>query len=584
MPYLRRLPESWQTLACAFLPGVLAGIQMAGLLFFLNPDLPFATGPLVRTILAYGTIWGFFGAALLLPFTWGRNDLARAVLPWSLVLVLVLGALTDWLHASYLSFYMPPGINTRLIKAAVWLSAAALIGFYTALLHSIHRRRYGIRSRLMMALLVLASIYVMVERREAFRPLAQTNPRPSSVELAPRPTLWVVGVDGATLDALLPLAQLGRLPFLASLLEQGAHGRLISYPPRRHAALWTSLGSGKLPYRHGVLDDLTYSATLIDADATLKLAPVGAGITHWGMLGAPSSRVDSGSSHVLNAWEILSRLGVRSAIVGWPLSDPVPERASFAFSDRFFEGRVGSASAHPPELAERGVLFRPVEEDLTLGDELTSAAVRSALRQDLWRESLADFLLDPGGDAGAFFLHLPGLETVSRAYFGAYYSMQFEGKQDTSTQEAANHLISYYQHLDRALQDLVEKIGEPRVLAIVSAYGFDAPRGWTTLPRRIRRRDTWRGSASDAPDGVLILHGRGIAPGAFLDGAEVVDVLPTLLYALGLPIARDLDGRVLTQAFTTASLASQPLAFVPSYETLAEPAEENGTLSADPPE
>jgi hypothetical protein len=478
---------------------------------------------------------------------------------------------------------MPPGINTRLIKAAVWLSAAALIGFYTALLHSLHGRRYGIRSRLMMALLVLASIYVMVERREAFRPLAQSDPRASSVEPAPRPTLWVIGVDGATLDALLPLAQQGRLPFLASLLEQGAHGRLISYPPRRHGALWTSLGSGKLPYRHGVLDDLTYSAPLIDADALLKLAPVGAEITHWGMLGAPSSRVDSESSQVMGAWEVLSRLGVRSAIVGWPLSDPIPERTSFAFSDRFFEGRFDSNSAHPPELAERGVLFRPVEEDLALGDDPAPGAVRSALSQDLWRESLADFLLDPGGQAGAFFLHLPGLETVSRAYFGAYYSMQFEGKQDTRTQAAANHLISYYQHLDRALQNLVERISQPRVLAVVSAYGFDAPRGWTSLPRRIRRRDTWRGSSSDAPDGMLILHGRGIAPGVFLDGAEVVDVLPTLLYALGLPIARDLDGRVLTQAFTTASLASQPLAFVPSYETLAEPGDPEGSDGSDGP-
>ncbi len=581
---LRRPPDSWVTLASAFLPGVLAGVQMAGLLFYLNPDLPFATGPLVRTILVYGTVWGLFGAALLLPFTWARNDLARAVLPWSLVLVLALSSIIDWTHASHLSFYMPPGINTRLIKAAAWLSAAALLGFYTALLHSIHRRRYGIRSRLMMSFLVLASIYVMVERREAFRPLAKATPRPSSVERAPRPTLWMIGIDGATLEALLPLAQEGRLPFFASLLEQGAHGRLVSYPPRRHAALWTSLGSGKLPYRHGVLDDRTYKASLIDPDATLKLAPVGAAVTHWGMLGAPHSRVNSESSAVLSIWEVLHRLGVRSAIIGWPLTDPVPEQTSFAFSDRFFDGHFGRTSAHPRELAERGILFRPDQEDLTLGDEVASGSYRAALSQDLWRTSLADFLLDQGPEVGAFFLHLPGLEMVSRDYFGAYYSMRFEGKQDSETQDAANHLISYYQHLDRALQGLIERMPEPRVLAIVSAYGFDAPRGWASLPGRMRRKNAWRGSADDAPDGLLILQGRGIGSGIFLDDAEVVDVLPTLLYALGLPIARDLDGRVLTHAFTTAALASQPLDFVPSYETLAEPSAESSDLFVAPPD
>jgi hypothetical protein len=42
-----------------------------------------------------------------------------------------------------------------------------------------------------------------------------------------------------------------------------------------------------------------------------------------------------------------------------------------------------------------------------------------------------------------------------------------------------------------------------------------------------------------------------------------------VLYGLGFPIARDLDGGVLTTAFESPFLARQPLTFVPSYETLA---------------
>jgi arylsulfatase A-like enzyme len=52
---------------------------------------------------------------------------------------------------------------------------------------------------------------------------------------------------------------------------------------------------------------------------------------------------------------------------------------------------------------------------------------------------------------------------------------------------------------------------------------------------------------------------------------RLVDVAPTLLYALGLPVARDLDGRVLTGAFEASFLARRPLAFFPSYEALAPP-------------
>jgi arylsulfatase A-like enzyme len=68
-----------------------------------------------------------------------------------------------------------------------------------------------------------------------------------------------------------------------------------------------------------------------------------------------------------------------------------------------------------------------------------------------------------------------------------------------------------------------------------------------------------------------------------LTGADLVDVVPTLVYGLGLPIARDLDGQVLTAAFRRSFLAGHPLTFLPSYETLeeaddaAEPGEEART-------
>ena len=35
-----------------------------------------------------------------------------------------------------------------------------------------------------------------------------------------------------------------------------------------------------------------------------------------------------------------------------------------------------------------------------------------------------------------------------------------------------------------------------------------------------------------------------------------------------MPVARDLDGQVLTAAFDRAYLANQPLTFFPSYESL----------------
>jgi predicted AlkP superfamily phosphohydrolase/phosphomutase len=46
-------------------------------------------------------------------------------------------------------------------------------------------------------------------------------------------------------------------------------------------------------------------------------------------------------------------------------------------------------------------------------------------------------------------------------------------------------------------------------------------------------------------DGILIATGRGIRPGVTIEGANIVDMVPTILALLGAPAMRDLDGRVL---------------------------------------
>jgi hypothetical protein len=54
-----------------------------------------------------------------------------------------------------------------------------------------------------------------------------------------------------------------------------------------------------------------------------------------------------------------------------------------------------------------------------------------------------------------------------------------------------------------------------------------------------------------------------------LAGASILDVAPTLLYLLGLPVARDMQGRVLTEMLEPGYAREHPLTFIPSYEGLA---------------
>lgn len=63
-------------------------------------------------------------------------------------------------------------------------------------------------------------------------------------------------------------------------------------------------------------------------------------------------------------------------------------------------------------------------------------------------------------------------------------------------------------------------------------------------------------SGVHAMDGIVTFRGKAFRPGLRLENADIVDVTPTLLYLLGLPVPDDLDGRVLLEAFTEEHVAS----------------------------
>ena len=77
---------------------------------------------------------------------------------------------------------------------------------------------------------------------------------------------------------------------------------------------------------------------------------------------------------------------------------------------------------------------------------------------------------------------------------------------------------------------------------MVSAYGVDPQGGWRRLWGQVTPAAALGGEFLNAPDGALLLYGDGIRPGSLLTDARIVDVAPTLLYGLGFPVARDLDG------------------------------------------
>jgi hypothetical protein len=244
-------------------------------------------------------------------------------------------------------------------------------------------------------------------------------------------------------------------------------------------------------------------------------------------------------------------------------------------ADRFFQPVPEAGSAWPADLSGRGLLFRPNARDLEaslrgrFGPRPPHSLLES-LAGDTWRKTLTLALADQSPQVEAVFLVLPGLRQASLENFGGFSRVMFDGSKGSAARAAADRVATYYGQLDAFLAE-VWSHGEkgPRLLAVVSAYGASPRGGWPRLWQGVAPEVALGGSFADAPDGVLLLYGEGVRPGALVTGAQLEDLAPTLLYGLGFPVARDFDGQVLTSVFEKRFLARHPLTFFPSYEGLA---------------
>lgn len=525
-------------------PSVLAGAHLTGLLFFLNPDHPISLAALARGTAYYGLLFAVPSVALHLLLVRLVGVPIPRLLPWTITLVVAAGALGDWVHASVWTYFLPPGINVQLIKTALWLTLGAVMLFYTALLHAIQRRPWGWRSRLLVVLVSLGSVYAMFDRRTSFRAPEAPPARWVALEPAEAPRLVVVSLPGATLDALLPLAEQGKLPTFGALLDSGVAARLTGFAPSRPTALAASWATGKYPWRHGVSGESLFEVRPLGTGRPLRLLPSRVSFSGWGLAGGRTLPLTSAQRTALPVWEIVARAGRTVEVAG-------------------FHPALGPSTLASD--AEPAVALRAEQALAGSGwDRLATALGEDRRRLEALRGRLAG---ERPPDAS--FVALSGLESAALATFGGFARAEIEGSRAGEVRRAADALITYLSGLDAELGALWGALPEPRLMVVSSPYGVAAPGGVSRLLRDLGRGEQrLRGTLSGPPDGVLLARGAGLRQGVHLADVRGIDLVPTLLYAAGLPIARDFDGRVVAEAFEPTLLGRRALSFVPSFEGL----------------
>jgi len=130
--------------------------------------------------------------------------------------------------------------------------------------------------------------------------------------MAAKRKVLLIGWDSADWRVLSPMLDEGLLPTLASLVNRGVMGNLGTIEPILSPIVWTSIATGKLPHKHGVL-------------GFMEPDPLGGGCRP----------VGSRTRRVRALWNMLSEAGLATHVVGWYAGHPAEAINGICLSERF---------------------------------------------------------------------------------------------------------------------------------------------------------------------------------------------------------------------------------------------------------
>lgn len=353
----------------------------------------------------------------------------------------------------------------------------------------------------------------------------------------------LVGWDAADWKPIRPLLDAGQMPALERLLARGVWGNLATLDPPLSPMLWTSIATGKTADQHGVLGFVQPTE-----DGT-ALRPV---------LGT--------ARRVKALWNILSQEGLRSNVVGWWPSHPA-EPIRGAMVSNFFQRSIKEPGAatplpdgtvHPPEFAEPLAACRLHPAELTAAHLLPFVPHAAEVDQEKDRRlaSLARILSDCASvQAAATWLMEHTDWDLTAVYFDAidHFGHAFMKYHPPRMAKVSEEDFRLYQGVvaagyrlhDMMLDRLLDLAGEDATVILLSDHGFHSDR---LRPTEIPQIPTGP-AVEHRAFGVLAMAGPGLRQNEVLYGSSLLNVTPTVLTLLGLPVGRDMPAPPLVQAF-----------------------------------
>ena len=580
MRYLRMLSNS-------VFAGLLASVYLTLLLLHLNPSVPLtahAVWPLFTvTTVSYGlhifvvsyALYVLRQIAIVEPSSPGWISLR--LLTWSAAVLSGTAAVITWLHASGLEHALDRQAVPRIMYAASAFAMAAVVFLVLGFARVAVRLRGRTAVAILFTIATIASIVVPLWLRAG--PLTVRANFATGPSIDPEPVsgarVVLLCLDGASLDVISPAVAAGRLPNFGRLLDRGASMHLATTRPTQPEPVWASVMTGMWPARHGVRGTAKYRP--FNGDVTIDILPdylFSQALIRLGLL--IEEPYSSASLESLPLWQIAARYGVPTGLIGLPLTHPADSRAGFIVSDRFhrrsdsaavLDARPAVSPARIDDVA-RAVLAaeqgQPTAESRVRLDLLPQTGESgSTVEADRLHHLLAK-QLGSAEHVRLLAVRYAGLDTVGHYYLRYANPDAYGDVSDEERRQFGRVLDDYYAYVDSLVGDALSSLGEDDLLLVVSGFGMEPLGFGKRLLERVIGDPRFTGTHERAPDGFLLAYGAPVAPARQARGA-VVDVAPTLLYFLGLPVARDMDGFVRTDLFTRAFNEQRTITFIPSY-------------------
>ena len=358
--------------------------------------------------------------------------------------------------------------------------------------------------------------------------------------------ILLIGWDGADWKYINPLIDQGLMPNLQKLIEGGSMGRLATLDPPLSPTLWTSIATGKRPYKHGI-----HGFTEPD--------PSGEGIRPIYITNRKCKAI----------WNILTQHQLKTHVVGWWPSHPAEPINGVMVSNLYQRASGGldapwpmlKGTVHPEEKSEIFANLRVHPHELT-GNHLqpfVPELEKIDQSQDSRLVSIAKIIADCSTiHSAATYI----MDNEEWDFMGVYYDaidhfchgfMKYHPPRRPHIPIRDYELykevvISGCRYHDMMLGTLMKMAGEDTTIILVSDHGFHPDHNRpTAVPS-----EPAGPAVEHSPFGIIVMNGPGIKKDDTIFGASLLDITPTILTLYGMPIAEDMDGKVLVNAFVEA--------------------------------